>query len=408
MAYALNVGEGWSTGEAVSGQYTLAQSEGWRVAESWSQVFIHIIAESLQINEGWVDIWQPLLRIFEGLAVAEALANSTTIPKAESWHTDELATRAPQINPLEGWRTDEAWFQQYLLSQAEGWNMDELGARAVSRTLYESWLIADNPPVWVAVKAFLETLNTGETMTHVWQDFLTLVEGLTIAEAPQNAVTKPLRELWFTSDKLTNVATKGVAEGWQTAEAPTTQVDFERVFTEAWSLVDSLSKAQVKAILEALDLDEAYLRSANAVISDLAVASGDLTADQFLSSISSPAGYGPFTEFIPGELEYQKALIALVLAGPLTTGRPQVTEWRLMVDVPDKTDSGTLALPAANTFIPFKVRFFAAPEVIVQLRGGSSGTPDITAITDAGFYVQINDATGHSIAGDIVWSAVGY
>ena len=160
--------------------------------------------------------------------------------------------------------------------------------------------------------------------------------------------------------------------------------------------------------MEALELDEAYLRNANAVISDLVFSPGDLSVSNFLGATSTPAGYGPFTEFMPGELEYQKALIAIVLAGPLTTGRPQITEWKLTVDVPDQTDGGTLAIPAANVFIPFKTRFFAPPEVIVQTRGGSAGSPDITSITDTGFYVQINNASGYPVAGDIVWSAVGY
>lgn len=406
--YALNVGEGWSTSEAWDQLYTFAPHEGWHIAEAWSQAFLRAIGESWRINEVWTDIWQPMLRIFEVWLTTEALAKNTTIPKSESWATAEAATRAPQLNKSEGWHTSEAWLQQYLLHQLEGWNTAELAANIVSRVIQEGWSTADSLPIWTALKAFLEGWNNGETMTHIWQDFLTFVESWTTTETPAKAATKPVFEVWHTSEGSNRAATKGVAEGWHTSEAASTQAVFQRTFADVWQMVDSLSKTQIKTIFELLDLEEAYLRHANAVISDLSFATGDLTKDQFTGLVSSPVGYGPFTDFVPGELEYQKALIAIILAGPLTTGRPQIIDWQLTVDVPNQTDGGTLALPAANTFIPFKARFFAPPEVIIQLRGGSTGSPDITAITDTGFYVQINDATGHPIAGDIVWSAIGY
>ncbi|MDT8900080.1 hypothetical protein [Anaeroselena agilis] len=408
ISYALNVEEGWSASEDVGQQYTLTPHEGWRTAELWSQVFAQIISESWMTNECWTDIWQPMLRVYDSWIMSDGLANSATIPQAAGWRTEESSSRAPVVNPQEGWQTAEDWRQQYQLSPQEGWVMVELAAREFSRTLEESLNVTDRQPVWNAILAVCEAWNNGETMNHVWLDFLNFVESWTTSETPQNEVTKPLFDSLRTADRITKATQKVILEACHIAETLKTENTFQRAFAEALRLVESLSHVQIKAVREVLNLDDAYLRNANAVISDLAFASGDLTLDKFVSAISAPVGYGAFTDFIPGELEYQKALVALVLAGPLTTGRPQVTEWKLTVDVPDRTDSGTRSIPASTTFILFKVRFFAPPEVIVQLRGGSTGTPDITGITDAGFYLQILGANGQPVAGDVVWSAVGY
>lgn len=408
VSYALNVGEGWSTGDALVRQYTLAPREGWLTAEFWSQVFDQLLVESLLTNECWMDIWDPVLRIYDSWVMSDVLANTATVPVHDAWQTAEASSRAPEVVSLEAWQTGEAWLQKYQLAPQEGWNTEELASREANPVFLEAWQIVDVPPVWDAVLSFYEAWINGETMTHVWQDFLTFVEGWTTSELQSKDVRRPIAESWHTAEKLTRASTKGIEEALHTAEALDARVSFQRLCAEAWRLADTLSKEQIAAILEALHMNEAYLRNANAVISDLAFAPGDLTLEQFTGLVSSPAGYGPFTDFLPGELEYQKALIALVLAGPLTTGRPQITEWELSVDVPNLTDSGTLALEAKNTFIPFKTRFFAPPEVIVQLRGGSTGTPDITGITDAGFYLQILGANGQPVAGDVVWSAVGY
>jgi hypothetical protein len=408
LTYTLSVGEGWAVTEAQKYQYTLAPRENCRLAEQLAKTLAHTIEETWRMSEGWADVWMPMLRVFEVLATAEALRNATTLPQAEGWQLAEASSRAPQLNPQEGWGIGDDLAQQYGLSPEEGWNTAELDGRAVDRPLRESWRITDAPPLWTVAMAFLEAWVNAETMTHTWVDFLTFVEGWTTTETPANDVTRPLRESWRIAEARAAAATKTVPVGLHVGETATTRSTFQRLFTEACRLAEGLSQSQVKAVFEALALDEAYLRNANAVISDLAFASGDLTVEQFAALVSSPAGYGPFSPFIPGELEYQKALAAIVLAGPLTAGRPRVNEWKLTVDVPDRTDGGTRSIPAAATFVPFKVRFFAPPEVMVQLRGGSTGAPDIVSITDAGFYIQIKDTAGSLVAGDIVWSAVGY
>ncbi len=408
LTYTLSVGEGWAVAEAQKYQYTLAPRENCRLAEQLAKTLAHTIEEAWRVNDVWADVWMPMLRVFEVLATAEALANATTLPQDESLQLAEASSRAPQVSPQEGWGVGDDLAQQYGLSPEENWNMAEMDGRAVDRPLHETWRIADAPPVWTALLAFLEAWANSETMTHTWMDFLTFVEGWTMAETPANDVTRPFSETWRTAEARTAATTKGVPVSLRVGEAVTATSTFKRLFAEACHLAEGLSKAQVMAVFEALALDEAYLRNANAVISDLAFASGDLTVEQFAALVSSPAGYGPFSPFIPGELEYQKALVAIILAGPLTTGRPRVNEWKLTVDVPDRTDGGTRTLSAAATFVPFKARFFAPPEVMVQLRGGSTGTPDIISITEAGFYVQINDVAGHPVASDIVWSAVGY
>jgi hypothetical protein len=353
VVYTLRVGEGWSAEEAWWQQYQLTSREGWHMAEGLVQVFACLIQEAWRISEGWTDVWLALMKIVEGWTVAEVTRKSVHI------------------------------------SQAEGWG------------------IMVSLPVWNMLQATSEAWNTAEADQETVDFHYKAVESFLLDESLAKSATKSLSETFTPSDGWAVETIKNLWEVWQTQDSAATRNSFERVLAESFSTADSISKDQISTFFEAMETVEAYLRSANAVVSDLAFGSGDLSLDEFLK-LNAPVGYSPFTAFVPGELEYRKALIALILKGTLTTGRPRITDWQLTVDVPDQTDGGTSFIPAANTFIPFQRRFYAPPQVLVQLRGGSGGTPDITHITEAGFYVQISDATGSILAGDIIWSADGY
>lgn len=407
MVYTLRVGEGWATGKALQQQYQLMSREGWQMAEAWSQAFARLIMEAWQVSEQWSDIWLAQVMLAESWAVAEKLEKAALIPQAEGWAlTDTLAQSSIKMC-LEGWTLAEVLAKMAVKLEQEGWMTGEVTARLATKDSQEFWQTADSPPVWNMFRAITEAWSTAEGDQETVDFYYMALERVLLSEGLANGVTKPLAETLAASDVRVMETIKKVWEVWQTQDSEATQSSFERVLAESFAMADAHSKDQITAFFEAIQAVEVYLRSANAVVSDLAFSMGDLSLDEFLR-LNSPVGYSPFTAFVAGELEYRKALIALVLKGPLTTGRPRVTDWRLTVDVPDQTDSGTCSLPAANIFIPFQRRFYAPPQVLVQLRGGSGGTPDITHITESGFYVQISDMTGGLLAGDIMWSADGY
>lgn len=407
MVYTLRVGEGWTMGETWRQQYQLMSWEGWHMTETWTQAFVCLMQEAWRVSEAWSDVWLALMKISESWAVAEALKKSALMPKTEGWATTDTLCQSSIKRCLEAWTIVEALAKMATKLEQEGWMTSEFTSRLATKHSQESWQMAESPPVWNMLQAITEAWSTAEADQETVDFHCRALENVLLSENLANGITKPLAETFTTADGCRIEALKNVWEAWQTQDSAATRSSFERVLAESFSMAGSLSKDQITAFYDAIRIVEAYLRSANAVVSDLAFGTGDLSLADFLK-LNAPVGYSPFTAFVPGELEYQKALIALNLKGPLTAGRPRVTDWQLTVDVPDQTDSGTCAIPAANTFVPFHRRFYAPPQVMVQLRGGSGGTPDITQITDTGFYVQINDTNGNFLAGDIIWSADGY
>jgi len=407
MVYTLRVGEGWATGKAWQQQYKFMSREGWQMAEAWSQALARLILEAWQVSEQWSDVWLAQVMLAESWAVAETLEKAALIPHAEGWVMTNTLAQSSIKMCLEGWTLAEVLAKIAVKLEQEGWMTGEVTARLATKDSQEFWQTADSPPVWNMLRAITEAWSTAEGDQETVDFYCMALESILLSEGLANGVTKPFTETLAASDVRVMETIKKVWEVWQTQDSEVTQTSFERVLAESFAMADAHSKDQITAFFEAIQAVEAYLRSANAVVSDLAFSTGDLSLDEFLR-LNSPVGYSPFTAFVAGELEYRKALIALVLKGPLTAGRPRVTDWGLTVDVPDQTDSGTSAIPATNTFIPFQRRFYAPPQVLVQLRGGGGGTPDITHITEVGFYVQIYDMSGSLIAGDIIWSADGY
>lgn len=407
MVYTLRVGEGWTTGDTWRQQYQLTSQEGLHVAEGWSPAFACLIHEAWRVSEGWTDVWLALLNIAEGWKVAETTKKSTLIPKAEGWTVAETVSQSSIKRCLEAWTMVEVLARIAVKLEQEGWMTSEFASRLAVKPSQEAWQTADSPPVWHSIKAITEAWNMTEADWETVDFHYQAVESFLFGERQAKDVTKFLSETFTPSDGWAVETIKNLWEVWQTQDSAATRNSFERVLAESCATADSISKDQISTFFEAMETVEAYLRSANAVVSDLAFGTGDLSLADFLK-LNSPAGYSSFTSFVPGELEYRRALIALILKGPLTTGRPRITDWQLTVDVPDQTDGGVCSLPATNTYIPFQRRFYAPPQVLVQLRGGRGGTPDITHITEDGFYVQISDTTGGLLAGDIIWSADGY
>lgn len=417
--------EGWTTSDAITKVPTSIHNEAWSNTEQLSKISTKSLLES------WVNaenIAKVIIKFnSEGWINAESISKSQTSVQNEAWCNADLLNRAMTKKILESWsnvdsmvnfftklnfettKFIELWsdLSNYHLNIAEAWANAELGTKGFTKTPFvEGWATAD-----------LDKNSTNKHSNEGWINYESVFkaaakassEGWTTKDLENQSFTKaPFGEGWTTVDSNSTNFVKSVVETWLNSETFSRVWDAQALIAELWNTSESLREQYGLNEQEVFQTIDAYLKNANAVVSDLAFASGDLSVSDFLN-MTTPVGYNPFTEFIPGELEYQKALIAIILNGPLTTGRPQITEWQLTVDVPNQTDSGTFTLPAANIFIPFNLQFYTAPDVMVQLRGGSTGTPDITDITDKGFNVEIQDnVTDLPIAGDIVWSANGY
>ena len=160
-------------------------------------------------------------------------------------------------------------------------------------------------------------------------------------------------------------------------------------------------------------LAEQYRRRANGVISDMIVASGEITEDDFAAIVQSghPPGYTDFRDFIQGDYTYRRALFRAIL-NSRNSDRGFIDALRVTVDVPDIFDRGTAQITdaAVGVAITFTRSFRVPPEVTMTHKGGTvvAIARLVGSITTVGFTAVLENTSGTRVAGSFTWIAQGY
>ena len=258
-----------------------------------------------------------------------------------------------------------------------------------------------------------QTLAFAETYVDYIDFILSVAENLALGEVAAKAAIRPTEETLAMTGADARWPVKTVSEAFSPADAIACIAAFRRDLAEGLAIGEVAAKDHSRLDVESLALADALLRHANAVLADLAVRSTpmDEAAFQALLSEKGPIGYGPFRELVPGDYEYAKALIGLLLAAPVTGERVAIADATFNVDVPDVRDRGTAGVPATGATIAFNRSFTDPPEVQVTLKAaGTLAVPELTAITTTDFDVRLFDAVDGVtlVAGIVSWSALGY
>ena len=317
------------------------------------------------------------------------------------WHDAEAG---------KGW--SGAHVAAYAADAGESLPIAEVGAQLAGSSAASVFGVADG--------RFGEVLtNQRETLvlTETYVDYINFVhsvaESLTLGEVAGKAAVRPEAQGFGVADAASRRPVKAGTETFALAEVLERITVFRRDLAEAIALTDTEAKTSARLSIEAFALTDALLRHANAVLTDLAVRSTPLdeTAFQALVAEKGPLGYGPFRDLVPGDYEYAKALIGLLLSAPVTGERVAIADAVFNVDVPDVRDRGTASIPVTGGTVAFNRGFTEPPEVQVTLKAGATpALPEITAITTTGFDVRLFDAADGVtlVAGTVSWSALGY
>lgn len=185
---------------------------------------------------------------------------------------------------------------------------------------------------------------------------------------------------------------------------------FVRALDEALALLEVIAKKPELMKSESLAALEQIKRNSAAVISDILIGTTDIDAAMFqtLLTQAQATGYGPFVQFMEGDHEYKSALFkAVVTAESVSGGR--LTTLRVLADVPDIFDTGTVAISPVGSVVGFNKIFHSPPEVNVSIKGGLIfAAPSVSSITPTGFRVELRDASNNLVAGNVSWAAHGY
>ena len=127
----------------------------------------------------------------------------------------------------------------------------------------------------------------------------------------------------------------------------------------------------------------------------------------------SPLKYSEIRPLIPGEYEYQNAIVGVQMAIPPVEGRFGIDGSTLHIDVPDAVEKGTVNVTSAGvTTIKFSKRFYVTPKILSNVVSSNDGTAaiEITEISREGFKIGLKSLTnpGIYVNGTIDWLAEGY
>ena len=126
------------------------------------------------------------------------------------------------------------------------------------------------------------------------------------------------------------------------------------------------------------------------------------------------SGFSEFKSYIQGDYTYDKAMVKAVLESTSVSGRTELENMEIQVDLPDIIERGTatILVDTDGIAVTFNKSFWITPELTVTVKGGDNTValiPEITQQSSAGFTVKLRNAdTGAYAIGTLSWTAHGY
>lgn len=194
--------------------------------------------------------------------------------------------------------------------------------------------------------------------------------------------------------------------------------DFERNVIreqeEILTITDSYARKPTRNHTERFFIFDQEERKPNTVIYDIEFSDKPLTEEDFdrYHEDSSPLGYSEVRPLIPGEYEYQDAIVGVQVRLADAQGRYGILGNKLVLDVEDVVQKGRVVLGGGSpTKVLFTKKFYTIPHVLTSLVESSKvGVVEVTEVDREGFLVGIKsmDGGGGYIDGTIDYLADGY
>jgi hypothetical protein len=368
--------------------------------------------ESIGFTDTYYDLIAYVLRWVESLGLTEGVAKSSRKSVQENLRTLDGLARSVAKALQEGLPVTEGLSRQMRQKHAESLPVASVSARVATKAVAERVALTEGLDQGFR-KRVSEALNFAETYYDLIAFILRIGEGLTVSDQTARRLQKPVAEALRTKDQLTCRSVKQVAEALAFAETLGRTVAYRRLLKEGLGVAEALRRAMRLRANEALALAEQYRRHANGVISDMIVASTEITEADFASIVEAghPPGYTDFRDFIQGDFTYQRALFRAILKSR-NSDRGFIDALRVTVDVPDVFDRGTVQITdsQAGAVIGFSRIFRVPPEVTMTHKGGTVvAIPRLSsAVTRTGFTAVLENTSGARVTGTFTWIAQGY
>lgn len=408
-AYEVAVAQTLAMSSTPSRDAGKAVAETLAVADDSVRAIGLVLAQALQMRDG---LARDVARVIdETLTVGELGSRHSTKPFAESFALAERLIKdvglacAETLAFIESYRDNI----QFLVAISEGFALAENRASNIDAAHFDGFAIGDARQSTVG-KRVSDALSVLEEFARVIDYKRAFLELVTLQDSAARDVTVRKIDSFAVDDALAKEIGLNPTETLAIVDVFARSVIYQRELAEGVSVTDAAQKAMSKPVQETLAFFDELVRNPDAVMSDLEIRTDAPALDGFTSMMSklAPPGFNVFERLVSGDYEFKKALIRYVLKTK-TADRPQLTHARAVVDMPDVIDSGPATLIAGDNVIAFNRTFHIVPEVTATLRAGTVfAIPRITAITETDFTVHLEASDGTKVAGDITWNAKGY
>lgn len=166
-----------------------------------------------------------------------------------------------------------------------------------------------------------------------------------------------------------------------------------------------------KETFSVFDEDE---RKPNSVIYDIEFDNMPLNEADFSEYYikTTPLNYSALQPLIPGEYEYQNAIVGVQMRIPPTQGRFGIIGSKLHVDVEDTVEKGNVVLTSAGpTTVRLNKKFYTVPHVLTSLVDSEGvGVIEVSEVGKDYFTIGLKSLTNPSeyVNGSVDWLVDGY
>lgn len=155
-------------------------------------------------------------------------------------------------------------------------------------------------------------------------------------------------------------------------------------------------------------------RKGNTVIYDIEIDNVASNEETFLEyhNHTTPLNYSNLRPLIPGEYEYQNAIVGVQLKIPPVQGRFGLIGSKLVIDVEDTVEKGRTKLTAGSpTTVRLSKKFYNTPRVLTSLvESDGYGIIEVSYVDKEKFIVGLKSLTNNTeyVSGTIDWLVDGY
>lgn len=177
---------------------------------------------------------------------------------------------------------------------------------------------------------------------------------------------------------------------------------------------DSIYKKATLNFKENFSLFDEDDKKPNTVIYDIEFDNVALSENSFVEyyTKTTPLNYSTLQPLIPGEYEYQNAIVGVQMRIPPTQGRFGIIGSKLHIDVEDTVEKGTVVLSAGGpSTVRLNKKFYTIPHVLTSLVDSEGvGVIEVSEVAKDYFVIGLKSLTNPTeyVSGTVDWLVDGF